>query len=102
MPTLRRTGDPYIVYQDDRRIGLLRLYDNPHHIRNCYVKLELDEWNTEISAELFKMLREVAGRPLQVMVDSDGEPDYEKACRIRRSIRGRRITRASVMNCRTM
>ena len=71
MLTLQRTDDTYIAYQNDCRIGSLRLYDNPHHMRNCYVKLELDELNTEISAELFQGLRKIAGRPLQFMVDSD-------------------------------
>lgn len=71
MLTLQRTDDTYIVYQNECRIGSLRLYDNPHHTRNCYVKLELDEPDTEISAELFTRLREIAGRPLQIMVDSD-------------------------------
>ena len=71
MLTLQRTDDTYIVYQDERCIGALRLYDNPHHMHNCYVKLKLDELDTEISAELFKELRKIAGRPLQVMVDLD-------------------------------
>ena len=71
MLTLQRTDDTYIAYQNDCRIGSLRLYDNPHHMHNCYVKLELDEPDTGISAELFMRLREIAGRPLQVMVDSD-------------------------------
>ena len=71
MLTLQRTDDTYIAYQNERRIGSLQLHDNPHHMRNCYVKLKLDELDTEISAELFKELRKIAGRPLQVMVDSD-------------------------------
>ena len=71
MLTLQRTDDTYIVYQNERRIGSLQLYDNPHHMRNCYVKLKLDDMNTQISAELFKELRRVTDRPLQVMADSD-------------------------------
>ena len=71
MLTLQRTDDTYIVYQNECRIGSLRLYDNPHHMHNCYVKLKLDELDTEFSAELFKELRKIAGRPLQFMVDSD-------------------------------
>ena len=59
MLTLQRTDDTYIVYQNECRIGSLRLNDNPHHMRNCYVKLELDELNTEISAELFQELPQV-------------------------------------------
>ena len=71
MMTLQRMDDTYIVYQNEWRIGSLCLYDNPHHMRHCYVKLELDELDTEISAELFTELSKIAGRPLQVMVDSD-------------------------------
>lgn len=71
MLTLQRTGDTYIVYRNECRIGSFRLYDNPNHMRNCYVKLELDAPDVTISAELFTKLREIAGRPLQVMVDSD-------------------------------
>ena len=71
MLTLQRMDDTYIVYQNERRIGSLRLYDNPHHMGNCYVKLEFDEPDNEISAELFQELRKIAGRPLQFMVDSD-------------------------------
>lgn len=71
MLTLQRTDDTYKVYQNECHIGSLRLYDNPHHMGNCYVKLEFDEPDNEISAELFARLREIAGRPLQVMVDSD-------------------------------
>lgn len=71
MLTLQRMDDTYIVYQNERRIGSLQLYDNPHHMRNCYVKLEMDELDAEISAELFEELRRIAGRPLQVVADSD-------------------------------
>ena len=39
MLTLQRTDDTYIVYQNECRIGSLRLYDNPHHMCNCDVKL---------------------------------------------------------------
>ena len=71
MLTLQKTDDTYIACRNDCRIGSLRLYDNPHHMCNCYVNLELDEPDTKISTELFKALHEIAGRPLQVMVDSD-------------------------------
>lgn len=71
MLALQRTDDIYEVYQGDRRIGSLHLYNNPQHMRNCYVKMGLDELNPKISAELFGQLHENVNRPLQIMADSD-------------------------------
>ena len=71
MLKLQKTDDVCEVYQRERSIGSLRLYNNPCHTRNCYIKPELEQLNTEISAELFKKLREMEDRPLQVMVESD-------------------------------
>ena len=31
------------VYQNERKIGGLTLYNNPHHIKNCYVRSPLNE-----------------------------------------------------------
>jgi hypothetical protein len=61
----------YIVWQDDLRIGTVSLYDNPGHMGNRYVKLALDRYDKSISAELFRLLREITGRPLQAMIESD-------------------------------
>lgn len=71
MLRLQKLDKGYSVYQDDQYIGTVELYDNPYHTRNCYVKLELDRFDADISAELFEKLRAMAGRPLQVMVSSD-------------------------------
>lgn len=60
----------YQVYQDERFTGSVQLYDNPRHMKNCYVKLELEKLDISISAELFCKLGEIAGRPLQAMVSS--------------------------------
>ena len=61
----------YKVFQDDQCIGTLQLYDNPCHMKNCYVKPELEQLDARISAELFRELSQIAGRPLQVMVASE-------------------------------
>lgn len=71
MVGLERESNRFAVFQAGRRIGTAELYDNPCHMSNCYVKLELERWDTGISAELFAQLREIANRPLQVMVSSD-------------------------------
>lgn len=70
---LERENSRYTVYVDDQCIGWAELYDNPYHMRNCYVKLELEleRLDPEISGELFEKLRKLAGRPLQVMVSSE-------------------------------
>ena len=71
MVTLELTDGKYRVDWDGRAIGTVRLYDNPYHLKNCYVELELAELDCKISAELFEKLRTIAARPLQAMTDSD-------------------------------
>lgn len=70
MIRLEQENEYYIVWQDDLRHGTVSLYDNPGHMGNRYVKLALDRYDTAISVELFRLLREIAGRPLQAMVSS--------------------------------
>lgn len=60
----------YKVYHGERFVGSLRLYENPCHLKNCYVHLALERPDADISAELFHTLAEITGRPLQVMVSS--------------------------------
>ena len=71
MIRLEQENEYYIVWQEDLRLGTVSLYDNTCHIGNRYVKLALDRYDTAISAELFRLLREIAGRPLQAMIESD-------------------------------
>lgn len=71
MIRLEQEDKCYAVYRDAQRVGMVELYDNPYHMKNCYVKLELERLDVGIGAELFHTLREIMGRPLQVMVSSD-------------------------------
>ena len=68
---LQKIDDRYWIYREGACIGKLRLYDNPCHMNHCYIELEMDEFDAGISEELFAELRRIAGRPLQVMADSD-------------------------------
>lgn len=71
MIRLEQENEYYIVWQDDFRLGTVSLYDNLGHMGNRYVKLALDRYDTAISAELFQLLREIAERPLQAMIESN-------------------------------
>lgn len=71
MIRLEQENEYYIVWQNDLRHGTVSLYDNPGHMGNRYVKLTLDHYDKSISAELFRLLREITGRPLQAMIESD-------------------------------
>lgn len=70
MITIQKQDGKYCVHHKGRQLGFIELYDNPQHTTNCYVKMELSSWETSISEELWRKLKEIAGRPLQVMVDS--------------------------------
>lgn len=71
MIMLKHENSRYAVYRDGQRIGMVELYDNPYHMKNCYVKLELERLETGISVELFWKICETVKRPLQMMVSSD-------------------------------
>lgn len=71
MIRLEPEKEKFTVWRDDCCIGTAMLYDNPCHMGNRYVKMELDQYDPSASAELFRQLREIAGRPLQMMVSSD-------------------------------
>lgn len=71
MICLEQVDDRYLVRWNGESIGSARLYDNPCHKKNCYVELELERLDAEISTELFRKLQDISKRPLQVMVESD-------------------------------
>lgn len=73
MLRLQKIGDKYQIYYEDHCVGAVQLYDNPCHLRNCYLKLDMKCLDKSIGAELFKQLKDIANRPLQVMVDSTDE-----------------------------
>lgn len=63
--------DGYIVMLAGRRQGIVRLCDNPYHLNNRYVKLEMPQLESSISAELFGKIRVLEKRPLQMMISSE-------------------------------
>lgn len=71
MITIRKQDDKYGVYHGENQLGVVALYRNINHNTNCYVKLDIKDIDNNLSAELFGNLTEIAGCPLQAMVDSD-------------------------------
>ncbi len=69
--TLLYQNPEYAVYQDKNCVGVLQLYENPCHQKNCYVRLKMNSFDPQISAVLFDRLKKIAKRPLQVMAHSD-------------------------------
>lgn len=70
--TIKNTaGQNYSVLREGNPIGTGGLYDNPFHARHRYLRLELSEYDGSIAAELFDLLAQIAGKPLQVMLPSD-------------------------------
>ena len=64
---LHKIGGKYEVYHRNEFIGTLETYSNPHHLTNCYIKLNLIKLDSSISMELFTRLRAVVGNPIQAM-----------------------------------
>ena len=77
MIRLEKENECYIVRQNDLCLGTVSLYDNPGHTGNRYVKLALDCYDASFSAELFRRLRVIAGRPLQAMVCSEDKEQIQ-------------------------
>lgn len=71
MVTIQERDNKYFIYQYGKNIGTAEFYDNPYHMANRYVKLNMQRFDTNTSAGLFSRLKKLAGRPLQVMVDSE-------------------------------
>lgn len=71
MVAIQKQDGKYCIYHEGQHMGTIELYDNPHHMSNCYVKLDMKHLDTSISAELFGKLKEITVRPLQAMIDSD-------------------------------
>lgn len=70
MITIQKQDGKYCVHHKQQQLGFIELHDNPQHATNCYIKVELHSWETSISEDLWRKVREIARRPLQVMVDS--------------------------------
>ena len=63
----------YAVYRSGFPIGCGTVSQNPYHTQHCYLTLELDTYDPDISRELFALLRAELGCPLQVMLYSTQE-----------------------------
>ena len=57
----------YNIYRDGQDIGCIGVSANPYHKQHCYLNLGLEQFDPAIAKELFSLLREEIGRPLQVM-----------------------------------
>ena len=71
MVTLEKHENSFFVYRDQCSIGTVALHDNPYHMRNCYLELDLSSYPEEISRELFWQIVQEVNRPLQVMISSE-------------------------------
>lgn len=58
------------VLVDGRSLGNVETYHNPFHSRNCYLRLQLEDYDTCIAKPLVEALKEKIGSPLQVMLPS--------------------------------
>lgn len=58
----------YRIYDSGEDIGGIDLSQNPYHNRHLYLSLGLNRYDPQIAAELFRMLRQELGHPLQVML----------------------------------
>lgn len=66
---LKGTGH-YKVFNSNISIGSISVRCNPYHTQNYYLDLELKQYDTVNSKELFRLLRSELSRPLQVMLYS--------------------------------
>ncbi len=60
----------YGIFDSNRLIGSVKTSQNPYHARNIYLHLELETYDVATAADLFRRLRNLLGKPLQVMLDS--------------------------------
>ena len=58
----------YKIYDSGEDIGSITVFQNPYHSRHLYLNLELHNYDPQIAAELFHMLRQELNSPLQVML----------------------------------
>lgn len=70
MITLHKKNTLYQVEENGQLLGWIEFFRNPYHAANCYLKIELNRLKPALGRQLWPQLRELAGRPLQVMVDA--------------------------------
>lgn len=73
MISVEKQGEKCQIFSNGNRLGEIELYENPFHGVNCYAKVRLTCLQPAVSEELWHKIKEIAGRPLQVMVDSSDE-----------------------------
>lgn len=66
----------YGAFDSGKSIGCISVHRNSFHAQNCYLDLELTQYDTAFAPELFAQLRGMLARPLQVMIHSW---EYEKS-----------------------
>ncbi len=57
----------YKIYDSGEDIGCISVSQNPYHNQHLYLNLELTRYDPQIATELFRVLRQELGQPLQVM-----------------------------------
>lgn len=65
---IRQSDHRYNVYRCGMDIGCIAASQNPYHNRHCYLKLGLTQFDPAIAGELFHLIRQELGQPLQVML----------------------------------
>ena len=60
----------YSISQDEHELGIIKIYSNPFHNQNCYLQLNLVNYDLSISNKLFIELMKKIQRPMQVMIES--------------------------------
>lgn len=70
MDIIEKSAGTYTILHHGMNVGTVVLLHNPYHRTNCYIKLELNSFDSKHSSELFARLKEIAGCPLQVMASS--------------------------------
>lgn len=61
----------YKVFSLGVPIGKIEAYTSPFYAENLYLRLDLTQYDPSLGTELFSVLKSLAGRPLQVMAESE-------------------------------
>lgn len=64
-------SDTAIVFTNGKEIGTILFSLNPCHRGHFYLKLQLQEYDTDCAKDIFSILRQKLNKPLQVMISSN-------------------------------
>ncbi|MCH5278255.1 MAG: hypothetical protein J1E60_00515 [Christensenellaceae bacterium] len=70
---VRQLGHSYEFFNSGVRIGCISVRRNPFHAQNCYLDLNLEQYDPAIARELFELLSGELACPLQAMLHSRDE-----------------------------